>query len=46
MPATPLGIRGPYEAPSEVFLLRELTSGAAMKYQGIVHYHAAFDALG
>jgi len=45
VPAMPLGIRCPFEVPSEVFMLLELHPGALASRTGIVRYRPEFAAL-
>lgn len=44
-PASRLGLRCSYDVPEEVFMAQELTPGALGGRQGLVKYHAAFDAV-
>lgn len=41
-PAARFGIRCEYDAPQEVFMATELTSGYLKNAQGTIRYHAAF----
>ena len=45
VPASPLGILCPFEAPPEAFMVRELKPGAIAAHHGTVRYHPAFDAF-
>ena len=45
VPAMPLGIRCPFEVPSEVFMLLELRPGALAGRTGTVRYRPEFDGL-
>ena len=45
VPAGPLGIQCPCKAPSEAFMVREITPNAVATHQGIVSYHAAFNSI-
>ncbi len=44
-PASPFGIECPFPVPAEVFMLLELSQGAAAGYKGMVRYHPEFDKL-
>jgi putative acetyltransferase len=44
-PASRYGIRCPYEAPDEAFMLLELRPGALRGVHGAARYHPDFDAL-
>lgn len=44
-PASRYGVRCPYEAPDEAFMLLELRPGALRGVHGTARYHPAFDAL-
>jgi putative acetyltransferase len=41
-PAIPLGVRCPFEVPSEAFMLLELQPGAVRGRQGVVRYRPEF----
>jgi putative acetyltransferase len=44
-PASPLDLECPFPAPAEVFMLLELSAGAASGYKGTVRYHPEFEKL-
>jgi putative acetyltransferase len=45
VPAKPLGILPPFEAPSEAFLVLELEPGALLGIRGVVKYSPEFDEV-
>jgi len=45
VPAQPLGILSPFEAPSEAFMALELQPGALLGIQGVVKYPPEFDEV-
>ena len=45
VPAMPLGVRCPFEVPSEAFMLLELCPGALAGRTGMVRYRPEFEAL-
>jgi putative acetyltransferase len=44
-PATPFGIECSFPVPDDVFMLLELSPGAAAGYKGMVRYHPEFEKL-